>query len=444
MRKIIAARLLAAVLCTAPFIDASAQRQWTLDECIEYALEHNINIQQRIVQIRQQEAQASTSRHAWLPEVNASVGEQFSFGNYNASTGSMDATATDVNRDLAYTTGQISASVPLFNGFRILNQTKADESLLEAATANLEQARKDLRIQIATYYLQCLYYKSLAEVAAEQVSTSEALVEKAKAMVEEGKSPRSEQAEAESQLASDQASLTDAEGQAEMALLTLSQLLNLPDFSGFDVAPITEGGIIAAAHPQAIYESIVDRYPSIVAAKAQIKANEHLLKVAKAGYYPTLSLQASVLNFHVNMFHYDTGWGSFGDQLENNHNEVLGMHLAIPIFNGFNTKNNVRRAKLDVLNQRLALDDASQKLRNEIQTAWHNASLAQKRQESAEKAMEAAEISLSYEQTRYDEGRGDIFTLRQSSQSLLRAKQDAIQAKYENLIRQRILQFYQE
>lgn len=415
----------------------------TLDECIQYAINHNIDIQRRIVQLRQQEIASNTSKHAWLPQVSAQLGEQFSFGNYNATTGSMNGAITEENRDLAYATGNISVSMPLFDGFKIHNQVKADVFLLESVTANLEQAHKDVGIQVATYYLQCLYYKSMVDVARQQVETSKHMLEQTIAFVTDGKSPRSEQAEAEAKLAADEHALTDAEGNEILARLQLSQLLNLPSMDDFDVVDYT--GEISHMSPsaQSVYENAVEDYPSVLAAKSQIQANQHLLKVAQADYYPTLSLQGHVNTFHVNMFHQDLGWGGFGSQLRHNMNEVIGLHLSIPIFNAFQTRNKVRKVKQQLIDSQLVLDQAYQTLHHEINTASYNASVAQKKMISANKATEAARISLEYEQCRYEEGRSSVFQLYLVQQDYVKAQQDAVQAKYEVLIRQRILKFYQ-
>lgn len=422
---------------------AFAQRTMTLDECIQYAIDHNIDIQRRIVQLRQQEIASNTSEHAWLPQVNAQIGEQFSFGNYNATTGSMDGKYSGVNNDLAYTTGNISVSMPLFDGFKIHNQAKADAFLLESVTADLEQARKNAGIQVATYYLQCLYYKSMADVARQQVETSKQMLQQTIAFVTDGKSPRSEQAEAEAKLAADEYALTEAEGHTVLARLQLSQLLNLPSMEDFDVVDYDGDASLILPPAQSVYEDAIENYPSILAAKSQIQANQYLQRVAQAGYYPTLSLQGHVNTFYVNMFHQDLGWGNFGTQFRHNMNEVVGLHLSIPIFNAFQTRNKIRRAKQQVIDSKLSLDQAYQTLHHEIHTASYNASVARKKMLSANKAMEAAQVSLGYEQCRYEEGRSSVFQLYQAQQDYVKSRQDAIQAKYEVLIRQRILQFYQ-
>ena len=419
---------------------ANAQKQWTLDECITYAIDHNVNIQQRALQIQKNKVSLETSNNAWLPEVNAHLGEQFSFGNYNSTTGSMQGNNSDNNYDLAYTSGNITATMNLFDGFKVKNQIKADRFSLEAATANLEKARKDMGIQIAVYYLECLCNKSMVDVANSQLAVSQQLRQRASVLVDEGKRPVSELKDIEASVASDEYTLTQAKGNLTVALTNLAQLLNLPNVENFDVAPIDEPSPNLTV---ADYTDVVERWPSITAAKSSIEAGKARVEVARASYYPTLYLEGSLRTFYVNMFHQNPGWGGFGKQFFNNNmNEVIGLHLSIPIFNRFQTRSNIRMAKLDVMNQQLALDDARQSLRTEMQKAYTNAMVAFDKQTSAQKAVDAAAVSVSYEQDRYDAGRSSVFDLIIAQQKHLKAQQDAVQSKYEYLIRQRILDFY--
>lgn len=421
-----------------------AQRVWTLEECILYAVSNNIDIRRQLIQVRNQEIKLKSSKNSRLPTVEANIGKQFSFGNYNATTGSMDGSYSEQNRDLSYTTANVSLSMPLFDGFKIKNQVKTDLFLLDAATADLEQARKDIGIQVTTQYLQVLYYKSMADVARSQVETSRKMLEQATIMVEEGKSPRSEQADAEAKVASDEAVYTDSEGQFVLARLDLAQLLNLQDVNDFNVTEenMEVQGMLLPA--QEIYDRAVFTHPAILAAKAQIGAKKHALKAARSEYYPTLSFKAQLNTFHVNMFHQDLDWGGFGKQLNNNRNEVIGLHLRIPIFNALQTRGSIKRATQNLADSQLALDKERQVLFHEIQTAHYNASIAQKNLISSNKALEAATISLWYEQARFEEGNSSIFQLYQAQQQLLKSHQDLLRAKYEMIIRNRILRFYQE
>lgn len=431
-----------AILLAALSAARAQEHAYTLDECIDYAISHNINVQERALAISQQEIALNTSKNAWLPDLNLDMSQMFGFNNPGAASGNGSVSLAE---DGSATTGSVRASMPLFDGFRIKNQIQADRFSLMSATANLEAAKKDISIQVAAYYLQCLYYKGMADVSRKQVETSREMVRRATIQVEEGKRPHSEQADAEAQLALDEHTLTNDEGQYTLSLLTLAHALNMPDIEGFRIVEDEQAlGLSSDATlqmPQTIYESTVDSWPTIISAQAGIRQSESLLKVRKADYYPQLNLTGSMGTAYYNMFH-QGGLSSFGHQLHSNLGEVIGLSLSYPIFNRFQTRNSVKHASNDIIHQRLALEDAKLKLREDIQNAYYNATVAQKKRLSSVKACEASRISVEYEEIRYEEGRSSIFDLLQARQKFHKAQQDAVQAKYESLIRQKILKFY--
>lgn len=431
-----------AILLAALSAARAQQHAYTLDECIDYAISHNINVQERALAISQQEIALNTSKNAWLPDLKLDMSQMFGFNNPGAASGNSSVSLAE---DGSATTGTVRASMPLFDGFRIKNQIQADRFSLMSATANLEAAKKDISIQVAAYYLQCLYYKGMADVSRKQVETSREMVRRAAILVEEGKRPRSEQADAEAQLALDEHTLTNDEGQYTLSLLTLAHALNMPDIEGFLIVEDEQAlGLSSDATlqmPQTIYDSTVDNWPTIMSAQAGIRQSESLLKVRKADYYPQLNLTGSMGTAYYNLFH-QGGLGSFGHQLHSNWGEVIGLSLSFPIFNRYQTRNSVKHASNEILHQRLALEDAKLKLREDIQNAYYNATVAQKKRQSSVKACEASRISVEYEEIRYEEGRSSIFDLLQARQKFHKAQQDAVQAKYESLIRQKILEFY--
>ena len=426
----------------------AAQRLWTLEECIDYAIANNISIQQQNLEIQSREVQLNSSKNAWLPDLNLNVGEEVSFGNYNFILGLIDDDP-DANNDLSYITGRLAMTMPLFNGFRLQNTAKSDRFRLEAAVADLDKARKDLGIQIAVRYLECLYQRSMADVARSQVDVSRKLVDRARLLVQDGRRPLSDQAEAEAQLANDEYLLAEAEGQVRLARLALSQLLNLDSMENFDVAELdADGGAVEYDDlplPDDIFDSTVESFPSIQSAKAQIESGKAQVKVARSAFYPSLALQGYAGGFYVKMFNRDfdldlSDSNFFRDYM----NEVVALNLTIPIFNRTATKNNVRLAEIGVRNRELALDEARLSLRKEIQTAYYNADVARNKLAAAEKAVDASNVSVGYEEKRYDTGRSNLYDLQLAQQKHLKALQNATQAKYEYLIRQRVLRFYCE
>lgn len=424
-------------------ISASA-RQWTLEQCIEYAVQNNLSLKKRAIDLQQSNIQLNTSKNSWLPEVRAELGEQLSFGNYNASTGSMDARKSDDNRDLSYATGSLSASINLFNGFKVMNSIKADQFNLDAATADLEQARKDISIQVATQYLQCLYHKGVSEVARLQVELSRSLLERTVRMVEEGKRPLSEQKEFEATLAEDCYTLSESEGNYKLAMLALAQFLNIPADQDFEICEVADYPIMTQP-ADSIYENALYSWPAIIAAKAKIEESKYRVKIARSDFYPVLSLGGSLKTFNVNMFNQNLGFGNFGEQFfSNNPNQVIGLQLSVPIFNRMQTRNNVRKAEATLQRQKVELEECNLNLLKEIQTAYANAEIAKEKETAALKSAEAAHVSFIFEQERYESGRGSVYDIQQARQKYFKASQNAVQSKYEYLIRQRILEFYQQ
>ena len=213
-----------AILLAALSAARAQQHAYTLDECIDYAISHNINVQERALAISQQEIALNTSKNAWLPDLNLDMSQMFGFNNPGAASGNGSVSLAE---DGSATTGSVRASMPLFDGFKTKNQIQADRFSLMSATANLEAAKKDISIQVAAYYLQSLYYKGMADVSRKQVETSREMVRRAAILVEEGKRPRSEQADAEAQLALDEHTLTNDEAQ-RIKLITYYTFNSIP------------------------------------------------------------------------------------------------------------------------------------------------------------------------------------------------------------------------
>ena len=445
MKKLRNIKVLFMILCQLSIVNyqlsiARAQHVWTYDECIQYAIDNNIDIKQKAVDIEMQKNQLNTTENDWLPSVNVVAAQRFSFGNAFASTGTMASSNQVYNADLSYTNATADLEMPVFDGFRRKNQKLSDHWSVQQATASLLYARKTLTIQIATYYLQALYEKGMMEVAQTQVETSRQLCEKTKTLVDDGRNPKSDLADAEAQLAADEYELTEAQGRYKIALLTLSQLLNLETVEGFDIADISFNPPPSTLN---LPPSTIEQFPSIVAGKALVEKSRYDIETARAGYYPKVDFRASLNTYYLNFFH-ESHPDGFGAQWWNNKSEVVGLHLTIPVFDRFSTRNNIRKAKMAYTKSQLALEDLRQQLRKEMDQAYYNAVNAQSKYASAKKSEEASQLSCAYEKDKYEAGRSTIYDLTQANQRLRKAREDAVQAKYENIIRRKILEVYLE
>lgn len=431
-------------------IGLQAQKVMTLDECINYAFENNVELKQKAIVIDLRKQDVLESKNRFLPDVKAEIAEQLGHGNIATASGVINSGNSSKN-SLSYTSAAVTSTMPLYTGGYNVNKKKADEFSLESALYNLEAARKDLSIQISIKFLQALYYKNMAEVTRQQCLLSKELLEKAQANVDEGKSPVSEQANAEANLAADELRLAKDEGNAILALVDLAQLLTFPDPDSLD---ISDEGLVMPSRSEedltlpsalSVYEACVENYPTIASAKAAIKEAESLVLVEKSNQRPTVHLIANLSSNYYYIF--DKGFNSptFINQFfDLNPAEIIGVHVSVPIFNRMATRSAINRATLMVQTKQYELEQSRLDLRNDIQQAYYNARVSVENYHAACQAKKACEISFQFEKDKYEAGRSTMFDLNEANQKWLQAQQDELQAKYEYLIRKRILDFYSE
>lgn len=423
--------------------DTLRQQPWTLKQCIEYAIEHNINVRQRILEKDNRELELSTSRYSRLPNLNANVGQNFYFGRGPGRDG------TYQDQSQSSSSLSVSTNVPVFSGFRINNEVRAKKLDLQAAIEELNRAKEDLSLNITSYYLQVLLYKELLGVAQEQVQLSKEQVEQTAVLVRGGKSPESELFDARAALAREELNRTEAANNLKLSLVDLSQLLNLASPEQFDIIlPETEGIVIGEMlnlqTPVEVFTNSVNNRPIVKAAEFRLQSSERNLKIARSAYYPSLSLGASYNNSYYHTYNLNGGSSnpSFSSQLSNNGSESVGLSLSIPIFNRLSTKNQVRMARLSIENQQLLLDDVRLGLYKEIQQAYYNALAAHEKFRSSEKSVEASRIAFRYEEQKYNAGKSTSYQFNDIKTRLAKSQSEALQAKYDFIFRSKILDFY--
>ena len=417
---------------------ANAQtKQWSLRECCDYAVEHNISIKQQENQCRQQELQLSTAKNSRLPDLSGSIGQNFSFGR------GLTAENTYSNTNTSSTSFGLSTSMPLFTGFRIPNEIKLNQLNLEAATADLEKAKDDIRMQVAKAYVQILYDREIADVANRQIEIDSAQVQRLEAFVDNGMAAEAELSQQKATLANSRLTATQAENNYRLSILTLTQLLELPTPEGFSVVKpnLTElTGLDGLETPDQIYAEALGVKPEILSQQLKLKGSEHSIKIAQAANYPTLSLGGGLgTNYYTT-----SGFPSdkFGKQLENNFSQYISLNLNIPIFNRFQTRNNIRSARIDLENQQLQLDNTKKTLYKEIQQVYYNALNAQTKEKSSEEALLSSKDAFQLMQAKYENGKATITEFNESKNNYLKSVSDLVQARYENLYQHALIEFY--
>ena len=436
MKKISVFILFAAIL-TQPI--SAQQKEWTLRECCDYAVEHNISIKQRENACRQQELQLSTAKNSRLPDLNASASQNFSFGR------GLTAANTYSNTNTSSTSLQLGTSMPIFTGFRIPNQIKLNQLNLEAATADLEKAKNDIQMQVAQAYVQILYDMEIADVAHRQIDIDSAQVVRLQAFVDNGKASEAQLSQQKATLANSRLVATQADNNTRLAILSLTQLLELPTPDGFaivrpDISGITGLSGTSGLTPDAIYAEALGVKPEIAAQQLRLKGTEHSIKIAQAANLPSLSLSGGLgTNYYTT-----SGFKSdaFGTQLKNNFSQYIGLSLSVPIFNRFQTRNNIRNARIEQENQQLQLDNTKKTLYKEIQQVYYNALNAQSKEQSSEEALQSTKDAFQLMQAKYENGKATITEFNESKNNYLKSESDLVQARYENLYQKALIEFY--
>lgn len=418
-----------------------AQERWSLRQCIDYAIEHNINIRQTANAAEQSAVEVNTAKWARLPNLNASAGQSWNWGRTQTAVkdeNTGDYSTVYVNTASNGTNMSVSTSIPLFTGLEIPHQYALAKLNLKAAIADLEKAKDDISINITSAYLQVLFNEELHRVALSQVDLSKEQYNRIAKLAEVGKASPAEVAEAKARLAQDEMNAVQTNNNYQLALLDLSQLIELETPEGFALEdPAVKLDLIPLTPPDEIFQTALVSKASIQAAQYRLEGSKHSIRIAQSNYYPQLSLGGS-----LGTNYYSTINRTFGQQMNDNFSKYVGFNLSVPIFNRLATRNRVRTARLQRENYSLQLDNAKKDLYKEIQQAWYNAAASESKYTSSSVASEASKASFELMSEKYVNGKANAVEYNEAKQNLMKAQSDELQAKYEYLFRTKILDFY--
>ena len=427
--------LLITVFLTGAVFGQNHNGPWTLAECIRHAQENNISLQQRGLQVKQQEIQLDNSKGSRLPQVSGSVSENFSFGR------GLTADNTYSNTNTTSSGISLGTAVPIFQGLRISNSIKEGELNLKAATEDLEKAKEDMSVSVAQAYVQILYNMELLDVALNQVVIDSLQVDRLTAMLENGKASTAQLAQQKAALGQSRLSATQARNNLNLSLLDLSQLLELPNPEDFSIVkPIVPIDGILLGNPEDIYAEAVENRPSVKAEMFRLDATEFSIKGAKGAFLPSISANGGIGSNYYTMSAAPSA--AFMDQIKNNFSQYLGISLSVPIFCGFQNRNQVRMAELSRTNQMLQLENTKKTLYKEIQQAYYNAVAAADRYRSSTDAQASAQESFALVQAKYENGKANITEFNESRDNWLKAESDLLRSRYEYLYSAKLLDFY--
>ena len=417
--------------------NVQAQEKWDLEKCISHAIENNLNIKQQEASKEQSAVELSTAKWSRLPDLNGGASHSFNFGR------SIQADNTYKSLNTQNTSFNLNTSIPLFTGLKITNNIALAKLNLKAATEDLNKAKEDISIHVASAYLQVLFNEELAQVAHIQVELSKEMLVQKEEYFKNGKASEAEWLEAKSRVAQDQLSAVQADNNYKLSLLDLSQLLELPSPENFSIVSPTaemEEYMESISSPADIYNQAILFKPSIKAAQYRLEGAAKSVKIAKSAYFPQLSFGAGLSTNYYKVAGMKNSL--FGSQLRDNFSQYLGFQLTIPIFNRFGTRNQVRSASIQQNTLNWQLEDSKKALYKEIQQAYYNALGAESRYQSSITADKAAEASFNLMKEKYAEGKANATEYNESRTSWMKAISEKLQAKYDYIFRTKILDFY--
>lgn len=419
---------------------AKAQNTWTLQKCIGYALENNIQIKQQALNTEYYENQLSQAKSNKLPNLNAQLGNDNSFGR------SLTYDNTYKNVNSSSLSGGASTNVTLWNGFALTNEVKRQELDLLATLQDLQKAKDDIMLNITRSYMEILFAEEVALITEAQIEVTKQQIDRTQQLVDAGSLAKGALLEIQAQLAREELQLVNDQNLVQLSYLTLYQLLDLPIAESFKIEKPLLPEIkanVSMANSLDVFDNAMNVRPEIKAAQLRVKSAETQLEVAKGNRYPSLSFGANYYNLYNNK--YTNIYGEkieFGDQLKNNARSAMGFTLNIPVFNRFQVKNGISNATLQIYDYKFRLQSASNVLRKEIEQSYTNALASLNRYLSTQKAVVSMEEAFRYVEEKYSVGMVNSVEYNQSKNDLTAAQSQLLQAKYEYIFRTKILDFY--
>ena len=425
-------------------VSASAQKFWTLQECIDYAMENNITLQKSKLQKSTATETLKGSKAALLPTLSASTNQNLGYqpwkdtGMAYVSNGTVNTKVDKTSYNGSYS---LSGQWTVWNGNRNLNNIKRDRLAEEEAELSAQETANSIQERIAQLYAQILYQAENVTVNEQMLETSKKNEDRGREMLEVGKMSKADLAQLSAQRANDEYSIVEAKSQLMNYELQLKQLLEITDEERFQVAiPKIGDDLILAEIPamQTVYEMALMNRPEINRSQLAINRSDVNLSIAKAGWLPTVNLTGGVTTSTNSLT--STGWGS---QIKSNVNTSLGLGVTMPIYDGRSTKTSVNKAKIQQLQARLDLQDLQKTLYSDIQGYWLNAWTNQEKYKAASSSVESAQQSYDLLSEQFRLGLKNIVELMAGKDKLLEAQQNLLQSKYMTLYYQQMLKFYE-
>jgi len=449
-----------------------AQEVITIQDAIDKTLKNNLQVKQAQFSAALGEETFKQSRNAVLPSLNASAN-----GNRNFGRSIDPSTNQYISQQFNSASGNLSASVDLFSGWQKVNQIKQNKLLLDADKANVDKVKNDLILQVVTAYMQILFNKDLLKAAEAQLTVAKQQLNQQEQLLEVGNKTLADVSQAKSQVASSELEVTNAQNNLSISYLTLNQLMELPSDNQFAVqVPPVDALVVAKNNYTAseVVSAAMNAFPDIKLASLRTLAAEKGIDVARGTYYPRLSfgggLGTNYSSGRQKVTEINNGFKevvvgqvkstlepvvtqapdivrtlsdqTFGSQIKDNFNQFVGFSLSIPIFNGFNARSNVRRAKINYQNTQVQEQLSKNNLNKVIFQAVADLRAAESKYQSTQNAFNAQKDAFYVIEQRYNVGLANSVEYSTALTNKNKAEIDMIQAKYDLLFKSKVIDYY--
>lgn len=432
------------VTAIAIVLSASAQKKWTLTECIDYALQNNITLQQAKLQKQSATEERKQAKAALLPSLSASTNQSFGYRPWlenGVATVTNGTVNSKVNKTYYNGSYGINAQWTVWNGNQNRNQVKLGEVSEQQAELQTETTANNIQERIAQLYVQILYMNEAVEVNKQSLETSKRNEQRGKEMVEVGKMAKADLAQLTAQRAADEYTIVEAESNIANYKLQLKQLLELTGDEAFDIEMLTAGDEQALAEIPAlstVYETALGGRPEIKNAQLGLKQSDIQMNIAKAGAMPTISINGGVGTSTASMS--SQNWDK---QIKTNFDASVGASVSVPLFDNRKTKTAVNKARIQREQAQLELIDQQKQLYATIEGYWLDAETNQQKFKTALTTVESEQASYDLLEEQFRLGLKNIVELMTGKDRLLSSQQNKLQAKYTTILNRQLLRFYQ-
>ncbi len=434
---------LTALLLLLSVVSITAQmRKWTLEECVTYAVENNLTIEQFRLDLENAQIDKSDAIGNLLPTLNGQV-------NFQSNTGLSfnPATQEPVNITQLTSSGSVTSFVTLFDGLRNYKQIQRAKLNAIANQYRLNDLVDDIRLNVALNYLNVLSNKESLKVFQAQYAVTEQDLKRTKELVESGVSPRGDLLEIEATAATQEQQIVNAQNQVLISRINLAQLLQITDYENFDIADeefdVPPSDVLDNS-PKVIFDKAMSFRNDIKFSESSVELAEKDLEISKGAVFPTLGAFVNYNTRYSDQF-FDPFTGQlipFKDQLWINDGISFGAQLNIPVFNGFSTRNNIHRSQISLEKARLQLEQDKLALETNVNQAYVDVQNTAKTYEASQKTLEARRLAYDYAKERFNVGIMNAFDFSQAQSRVDNAEAEVIRSKYDYIFRIKVLEFY--